>query len=212
MKRFHAAIGGLLALTACQATIDGESGGIDAARAYARLTTMAGDYDVEFPGETTRSKVIWENVSGGHAVLEKLNVGTPYEMVSLYYLDGQDLALTHYCAAGNRPLLRLDRARSTRDELWFDYDAATTGIDPKTDGHIHAAHFQWLDADSVDVTWSFWEGGREQHAKLFQLRRTAPAVAVPAETAAPAEPVAVPAIDPAAPKGDGKEEKRDGQS
>jgi hypothetical protein len=212
MKRFHAASGGLLALTlaACQATVDGESGGFDAARAYARLTTMAGSYDVEFPGETERSKVIWENVAGGHAVLEKLNVGTPHEMVSLYYLEGQDLALTHYCAAGNRPLLRLDRARSTRDELFFVFDPATTGIDPKTDGHIHAAHFAWLDADSVDVTWSFWDGGAEQHAKLFQLRRKVPEVEVPpAETAAPAEPAAVPAVDPAAPKEDAPKEKDD---
>jgi len=197
MKRFHAAIGGLLALASCQATVDGESGGFDAARAYARLTTMAGSYDVEFPGETERSKVIWETVSGGHAVMEKLNVGTPHEMVSFYYLDGEELALTHYCAAGNRPHMKLDRARSTRDELFFDFDPATTGIDPKTDGHIHSAHFLWLDADSVDVTWSFWADGVEQHAKLFQLRRKVPEVeAPPAEAAAPAEPAAVPAIDP----------------
>jgi hypothetical protein len=228
MKRFHAAIGGLLALTltACQATVDGESGGFDAARAYARLTTMAGAYEVEFPGEPERSKVIWENVSGGHAVMEKLNVGTPHEMVSLYYLEGEELALTHYCAAGNRPLLRLDRARSTRDELFFVFDPATTGIDPRTDGHIHAARFQWLDADSVDVTWSFWAEGAEQHARRFQLRRkpaeaeaAAPAEsAAPAEeTAVPAEPTAEPAIDPAEPKDkddtkDDEQEPRDGRS
>lgn len=208
MRRSDAAGFGLLALAACQATVDGESGGLDAARAYARLTTMAGTYEVEFPGEPERSKVIWENVSGGHAVMEKLNVGTPHEMVSLYFLEGEELALTHYCAAGNRPQLRLDRARSTRDELFFDFDPATSGIDPKVDGHIHAAHFLWLDADSVDVKWSFWVEGAEQHAKLFQLRRK-PAEAEPAavEEAAPAEPTAVPAD-----KGEDEKEPRDGQS
>ena len=166
------AVCGAMALAGCQVrTMDGATNGFDTQLAFERLKTMAGTYDVEFPDVTDHSKVIWDNVSGGHAIVETLNVGTPDEMVSLYYLDGEDLAMTHYCGIGNRPLMRLDRARSTRDEYFFEFDRATTGIDPATDAHIHAAHFKFLAADAVDVEWSFWDKGAEQHQKLFELRK-----------------------------------------
>lgn len=160
-----------LAAAACHATIDGATNGIDAGACFARLQTMAGSYEVDFEGQSEPSKVIWDNVSGGHAISEKLNAGTPHEMVSLYFLEGENLVVTHYCAIGNRPTLRLDRARSTRDEWFFDYDPATTGIDPKSDAHIHAAHFKWLDGGSLDAEWVFWMDGAEQHRKVFQLRK-----------------------------------------
>jgi len=47
--------------------------------------------------------------SGGTAVLEKFHMvenGKPVEMTTLYYLDDDQVKLTHYCMAGNRPTMR----------------------------------------------------------------------------------------------------------
>ena len=57
-------------------------------------------------------------------------------MVSVYHLDGDDLRLTHYCAVGNQPRLKLDRASSTPDKLIFVFDGGTN-LDPAKDMHIH---------------------------------------------------------------------------
>ena len=56
-----AALGAVL--TGCQGTtIDGATTGFDTARAFERLKTLAGTYDVEFPLSTDHSTVIWDNV------------------------------------------------------------------------------------------------------------------------------------------------------
>lgn len=171
MRRFMCIASGLV-LTACQGvSIDGATNGLDSHAAFERLKTLAGTYDVAFPDMVEHTGVIWDNVSAGHAIVETLNAGTPYEMVSVYYLDGEDLALTHYCAIGNRPHMRLDRARSTRDEWFFEFDPATSGIDAGSDAHIHCAHFKFLSPTAVDVEWAFWDKGAEQHKKVFQLRK-----------------------------------------
>ncbi len=161
-----------IVLTGCHgAAIDGATHGLDTQAAFERLKTLEGTYHVEFPEMTERLDVVWDNVSAGNAIIETLCAGTPHEMVSLYYLEGEDLALTHYCGIGNRPMMRLDRARSTKDEWFFDYDAATTGIDPRADAHIHGATFRFLSPTEVDVEWSFWDQGAETEKKLFRLRR-----------------------------------------
>src|SRR5579883_3440161 len=45
--------------------------------------------------------------SAGTAVEETLFPGTAHEMVTMYHLDGGELVLTHYCALGNQPHMRL---------------------------------------------------------------------------------------------------------
>src|SRR5262245_23553537 len=44
--------------------------------------------------------------SAGSVVREIMFPGTPHEMTNVYSLDGNGLALTHYCAMGNQPHLR----------------------------------------------------------------------------------------------------------
>ena len=44
--------------------------------------------------------------SGGSIVRETMFPGGPEEMTNIYRLEGNDLALTHYCAMGNQPELR----------------------------------------------------------------------------------------------------------
>ena len=56
-------------------------------------------------GEVT---VIYKVTAAGSAVQETLFPGTPHEMVTMYHMDGADLMLTHYCAAGNQPRMKLE--------------------------------------------------------------------------------------------------------
>lgn len=168
-------------LPGCAATIDGETGGqVDALAVFARLKTLAGSYQVAIEGMPAPTEVSYESVSGGHALLERLNVGAPEEMVSIYFLEGTELVMVHYCGIGNRPHLRLDRTQSTIDRLVFTYDSTTTGIEAHHDAHIHGAIFKFVDADTIDVEWDFWDAGTSQHKKVFPLRRRAGSFTPPA--------------------------------
>ncbi len=175
------ALAALALLPACRATIDGKTDGqVDALAAFARLKGLAGDYQVTIDGMPAPTTVSYESVSGGHALLERLNVGAPEEMVSLYFLEGRDLAMVHYCGIGNRPHLRLDRTQSTIDRMVFVYDPTTTGIEAAHDPHIHGAIFKFVDADTIDVEWEFFANGASQNKKVFPLRRSAGSYTPPA--------------------------------
>ena len=63
-------------------------------------------------------------------------------MVSVYHLDGKELRMTHYCAAGNQPRVKLDLAKSTPDELIFVFDGGTN-LDPEKDMHIHGVRIKF---------------------------------------------------------------------
>ena len=62
--------------------------------------------------------------------------GTDHEMVSVYHADGKDVVMTHYCAFGNQPKMKLDPA-SKDNELKFVF-AGGTNLDPAKDTHMGA--------------------------------------------------------------------------
>ncbi len=150
-----------------------EEGWLDAQAAYARMKTLSGSYDVSAPEGGEPARITYEVTAGGHALLEKLLEGSPEQMISMYYLEGRDLALVHYCSAGNRPHMRLDRERSTIDDLRFEWDGTATDIDPTRDAHIHAARFRFK-AATVESEWLFWQDGNEAHRTTFVLNRAPP--------------------------------------
>ena len=73
-------------------------------------------------------------------------------MVSVYHLDGDDLRMTHYCAVGNQPRVKLDRVHSTPDHLIFVFDGGTN-LDPQKDMHIHGVKITFHKDGKVDSAW-----------------------------------------------------------
>ncbi|HET8539303.1 MAG TPA: hypothetical protein VFL83_05475 [Anaeromyxobacter sp.] len=111
----------------------------------------------------------WETISAGTAVMETLFPGTDHEMRSVYFLDGGDLVLTHYCAMGNQPRMRLSPA-STDRELVFDF-AGGTNLDPARDVHVHSGRLKLVGPDALEAEWSVWGGGKQTGANRFVLER-----------------------------------------
>src|SRR5262245_12866207 len=79
-----------------------------ASAAFERLKSLAGTWkgtgghgDAQEPMTVT-----YKVTSGGSVVLETVAQGTEHEMITIYYLDGEDLVLTHYCALGNQPHMK----------------------------------------------------------------------------------------------------------
>jgi hypothetical protein len=115
------------------------------------------------------AKVTYEVTSGGTAVLEKLDPGGPYEMTTVYYLDGDELLATHYCSAGNQPMMKLNTKTSDAKKLVFDF-VRVTGLKKPDDGHISSVTHSLVDANKLESVWLSSPASNESEMKMFLAR------------------------------------------
>src|SRR5271168_1810424 len=123
--------------------------------AFEQLKSLAGHWESQ-PAREAKATLDLELTAGGTAVIEKAHVteaGKVVEMITLYYLDGGQLKLTHYCMAGNQPTMHATYAPDTKT-LTFDFDSATNLKSPN-DGHMHHAVYTFIDNDHFKTTWTF---------------------------------------------------------
>jgi len=157
--------------------------GIDAKAAFARIKTLAGTWSSQISGEhkADKSKEHEDRHSGGVSVTYKLTgagsalvetqfPGEAHEMVSVYHLDGDDLRMTHYCAAQNQPHVKLDRVHSTPDHLIFVFDGGTN-LDPQKDMHIHGLQITFHEDGKVTSAWEGYMGGKTAGTSSFVMTR-----------------------------------------
>ena len=129
--------------------------GVEAKAAFAKLKSLVGSWKSKTSDEHKEESkkeheggnpddvsVTFKLTGAGSALVETQFPGMPHEMVSVYHLDGDELRMTHYCAAGNQPRVKLDRAKSTPDELIFVFDGGTN-LDPEKDMHIHGVRIKF---------------------------------------------------------------------
>jgi hypothetical protein len=123
--------------------------------AFEQLKSLAGHWETE-KSNTDKATLDLEVTSGGTAVIERAHVteaGKTVEMITLYYLDGDQLKLTHYCMAGNQPTMRATYAPDTKT-VTFEFESATNLKSPN-DGHMHHAVYTFIDNDHFKTTWTF---------------------------------------------------------
>jgi hypothetical protein len=90
--------------------------------AFDKLRGLAGNWEGTFAwsggrNATGKMGAQYYTTGNGSAVVENLTQDGVPSMTSVYYLDGADLRLTHFCAAQTRRPLILTRERS-RFRLW----------------------------------------------------------------------------------------------
>jgi hypothetical protein len=152
--------------------------GVDAKTAFERIKTLA---DTAWKCEVTgmhkdeekhpsASSVTYKVTGAGSALVETQFPGTDHEMVSMYHLDGDDLRMTHYCAMGNQPRVKLDRAKSTPKHLIFVFDGGTN-LNPEKDMHIHGLVITFHDDGKVTSAWEGYQGGKSAGITSFALSK-----------------------------------------
>ena len=147
---------------------------VEPAAAFERLKALAGTWTgTVMQKDGPRAEVRWELISARTAVMETMFPGTDHEMRSVYHMDGADLVLTHYCAVGNQPRMRLSVASSRPDELVFDF-AGGTNLDPAKDLHVHSGRIRLVDADHLEAEWAVLKDGKVGgHHRFFLAREPA---------------------------------------
>jgi hypothetical protein len=139
-----------------------------AQNAFESMKKLAGEWE----GEAGEEKVhaVYRVTGAGSALMETLLPGTPHEMVSMYHMNGADLVMTHYCAAGNQPHLKFDPAASKPDRLVFKF-VSGSNMDPNKDGHIHGVVFRLVDADHLEGDWEHYKDGKPGEGMKFAVTR-----------------------------------------
>ena len=161
---------GLLGFWIAMDTIAADKAGVDAKAAFARLKTLEGEWKVTGDGSHHDAKIIYKVTGAGSALMETQFPGTAHEMISMYHLDGDDLKMTHYCAAGNQPRLKLDREGSKPDAYSFVFDGGSN-LDPAKDMHIHSLRITFLEGGKVETDWGCFMDGKACMATKLPISR-----------------------------------------
>lgn len=139
--------------------------------AFSRLKTLAGEWKGTIGSpDGPPGRVIYRVTANGHTVMETLFPGTDHEMISMYHLDGKELVLTHYCAAGNQPRMKFNPGKSTATELVFDFNGGSN-LDAAKDGHIHCGRLRLPEPNRMEAHWVFYAGGQPAGTNSVFLSR-----------------------------------------
>lgn len=157
---------------------EGPGAPVAAREAFARLKTLKGVWnnqaELKHGDEThkSESKITYKLTGAGSALVETDFPDTSHEMVSVYHLDGDDLRMTHYCAAQNQPRFKLDRDRSTLDKLVFVFDGGSN-LNPAKDMYISGLTMVFEKDGRVVCNWDSKYNGKDAGISTFQLSRAA---------------------------------------
>ena len=107
--------------------------------------------------------------SMGNAIVHEMTgEGRPDDPVTMLYLDGDRLLLTHYCDAGNRPRMT---GKMSPDGKTVEFDFLDVAGSTQY-GHMHHAVFTVIDANHHTEDWTYMMPGDKPIHAHFELQRT----------------------------------------
>ena len=134
---------------------------------FEQVRALVGEWDME-GADADGPEVVYAETAAGSAVVETLFPGAAHEMVTVYFLDGDRLTVTHYCAAGNQPTLVAVPA--VGDRIDFEFLRCSNLASP-LDVHMHTLALELESVDRVTARWTTWDGGEPAGDTVFTLSR-----------------------------------------
>jgi hypothetical protein len=153
----------------------------DAQKSFDRMKTLAGSWEgrvTTVPKESIEGQVTqvsFRVTSRGNALVHEMKqAGMPDDPenydhpVTMLYLDGDRLLLTHYCDAGNRPRMA-GKISPDGKTVEFDFLDVAGGTQY---GHMHHAVFTIIDANHHTEDWTYMTPGDKPVHAHMDLQRT----------------------------------------
>jgi hypothetical protein len=148
----------------------------EAQTSFDTMKTLAGSWEGQVttvPQEASLEgklmHVSFRVTSMGNALVHEMTgAGRPDDPITMLYLDGDRLLLTHYCDAGNRPRMtgKISPDQKTVEFEFLDVAGSTEY------GHMHHAVFTVIDANHHTEDWTYMTpGDKPVHARV-DLQRT----------------------------------------
>ena len=157
----------VLALAICVKPATGASW---AATALQELKALGGHWQgTDAHGKPVRS--VFQMIAGNTAVMETLYPPDMEAMVTLYSVDGNAIALMHYCPTNNQPHMRATPQPGPVKRLVFEFQGA--GNLPNTRvGHEYRLVMEFQDKNHIVEHWTWRENGRDSEM-VYHLERKA---------------------------------------
>jgi len=131
-----------------------------------RFKSMVGTWQGKAPNGDT-SEVTYRLAAGGTAVMADMHMAGD-DMMSMYYVNGDDLLMTHFCPSNNQPRMKA-LISPDLNTVSFDFMDATNMKGPNA-GHMHRAVFIFSDADHYTEEWT-WKQAEKSSTMHFEMQR-----------------------------------------
>lgn len=158
----------LLAALVCVMTGTLFSGQTKEGAAFDKLLSLAGDWEgtVAWSGDVPSPiSAHYHTTGNASAVVEDLSTG----MTSIYHLDGNDLRMTHFCAAQNQPRLKATAFAPENSAITFSF-LDITNLSSPGGGHVQGLEIKFLATDHITLLFHFVSNGKEKD-ELVDLKR-----------------------------------------
>lgn len=150
----------------------------EAKAAFALIKSLSGRWQGPFLDPMTKKTVTMEAIlhvtSRGNSVVHEMkgagDADDPAKNdhpVTMMYIDGANLLLTHYCDAGNRPRMA---ARISPDGKQVDFDFLDVS-GPVTHGHMQHVRFTFVDSTHHAEQWTWRTPSGKTMSAEMQLQR-----------------------------------------
>ena len=168
MKTLSLVLVALLLATASLAGSAPANPSNDAAAGFARLKALAGEWEATVDGK--KAHLTYEVIAGGNSVVEHVSVADMPDMLTVYYLDGNRILLTHYCMEGNQPRMEARSFDPQSGELRFQF-LDITNLANANAGYMHNATLHLVDNNHIASEWQFFENGQPKFTEKAQYSR-----------------------------------------
>jgi len=138
------------------------------AAAFKKLQSLAGDWEgKDEKGQPVKTS--FKAIVSNTGIMETLSPSGMEDMVTVYSLDGDGIALVHFCPTNNQPRMRAVPASDEVKELAFEFQGASNLPSPNT-GHQHHLVIKFEDEDHITETWTWRHEGMDM-PMVFHLTR-----------------------------------------
>ena len=162
-------VAGLLGLAGCRAggRISGDNPPA-VKSSFEAIKGLSGTWETKDEKGQTVVGSVFAVTAGGSAVREIMFPGTDHEMTNMYHMDGDALVATHYCAAGNQPRMRCERAAGGVYAFTF---ADVTNLKSADTEHMAELRLVMVDKDHLRQEWQSFKDGKKTEHVTFELTR-----------------------------------------
>jgi hypothetical protein len=149
-----------------------QMGSVTHSKGFEKMKELVGVWDgtTDMGKGMVAIKATYELTSAGNAILERLFVGLPHEMATVYYDYNGKLNMTHYCAIGNQPHMEL--MNSGGSNLLFVLSKKHSNLSSLKETHMHSLKISFDNKDNITHTWSLYEKGKKKTDSVIKLTRT----------------------------------------
>lgn len=134
----------------------------DAATAFDVFKGLQGQWAIQSAGKTLLIQMTYEVGSNGSIVTERFG-----KELSVFYHDGPELAMIHFCNAGNQPRLKFEKESSSPTVLNFE-TVDVTNLSKADAAHVQRIIYTIVNNKRLEIE-IVWGHGKSRESERYRL-------------------------------------------